>query len=113
MIARFCPRASAMASRQLFFWAVVRSASWRDATLAWRASCVICSVNVMDGNLRLRTRFFQGNFQRPTWCDQNELLIAKRPLECESGFGEGVRDLQPGGPGRESQMLPRPARVTL
>ena len=47
--ALFCSNALAIASKQAFFSAVVSLASSRDATLACRASRVICSVKVMPG----------------------------------------------------------------
>ena len=55
--AAFCSSAAAIASRQAFFSAVVSFASSRDAILACRASCVICSVKVMqeEGKPKKRT----------------------------------------------------------
>ena len=47
MSSRLCSSASAIASRQSFFSAVVSRASSRDAALACLANSVICSVNVM------------------------------------------------------------------
>ena len=47
MASAFFSSASAIASRQAFFSAVVSLASSRDAALACLASCVICSVNVI------------------------------------------------------------------
>ena len=47
MASAFFSSAAAIASRHEFFPAVVSWASSRDATLACRASCVICSFKVM------------------------------------------------------------------